>query len=485
MSRFGFGLSGVLVVAFMWLVLAHDAAALSMTGALQVHSTLHQPFAADIPLVLESGEALPQVQAYVGLDSDYVGAKRDATKQMRLTAQWVEGDSLPAMGKTGRIMLAGTVPVTEPFFTLLLHISQPDRSFVRNFSVVLDAFPTTGLEPIFPVQSNRARAALPAGVKETSGGGLGWMGTNWDWWLVIVGLLIVAWLGWRLVERRRELGMPMAWQMTEHAREELVASGLMSAFVDTDPPSVNQPESSIVAVNGASQAIVREEPLLQLPQQHESEVIVEVVSVADQPSVEPVALAKEEEEADDELDLEEEADDELDLDALSAEAGLDGFFSMDTLSAELHMDPESVEAELAAFGEFSAGKNEDALGEEEEWVAVEGSLEQEEQAPEPSLAQEAGKPFWSDSSTSSTLDDNTFVPKASSEAETIETISFSFDDLAEEDSHVVFDQTPMNAAKREEMSKRNQVSEEERILSLEFEPFESDELVVAKDRVGR
>ncbi|MBF0427680.1 MAG: hypothetical protein HQL94_02045 [Magnetococcales bacterium] len=171
-----FGLS----VAF----LAGDAGAFSMNGALQVHSTLHEPFSAEIACSLDPGEETPQVQVLAGVGSDYVGSQETADARTRLSAKVVVEDA-PVIGsgkgRSGRILITGVNPEPDSFFTLLLRVSLRDVSFMRNDSVVLDAFPTTGVVPTFPVQASPAVWKL-----------------DWMVWLASVGgVFLLAWMAWR------------------------------------------------------------------------------------------------------------------------------------------------------------------------------------------------------------------------------------------------------------------------------------------------
>ncbi|MBF0342345.1 MAG: hypothetical protein HQL95_15475 [Magnetococcales bacterium] len=193
----------LLTGCLLWLLAPGVAAALTMTGPLQVSSALHEPFAAEIPYILDPGEELPGVEVLVGVNSDFAGGGEART---RLTARLVETDPAAARGgatgRGGRIVITGTRPEVEPFFTILVRITKADISFVRNFVVVLDAFPTTGVAPVFPVRNGMTTPdALAQIAKEFS-----W--NDWRGWLAglprellagisgVVALLLVLVLRW-------------------------------------------------------------------------------------------------------------------------------------------------------------------------------------------------------------------------------------------------------------------------------------------------
>ncbi|MBF0181561.1 MAG: hypothetical protein HQM03_16180 [Magnetococcales bacterium] len=184
---------------------AEPALALSVTGALQVHSALHEPFSADLPFVLEPGEEMPGVEVVAGVNSDFVGGGAGDGLRNRLTAR-LEEDNPPlpgAGGRTGRIVITGTQPENELFFTILLRIARPDLTFVRNYSVVLGAFPSGGVLPVFPVQSH-----LPGGARVVPGlPAAGGAGARMAWPLA-GGALALGLAGWWILRRRCVASVP-------------------------------------------------------------------------------------------------------------------------------------------------------------------------------------------------------------------------------------------------------------------------------------
>ncbi|MBF0263090.1 MAG: hypothetical protein HQL97_14775, partial [Magnetococcales bacterium] len=142
------GLSGLAWILFG---MAGEAEALSMTGPLSVKSALNAPFAAEIPYVVESDEPPLQVEVLVGTNSDFTSGGARTRLSARLVEAGVAG---------GRIVITGTQPENEPFFTLLLRVTQGDVSFVRNYPVVLDAA-ASGVTPAFPVKGGKAAAGEP------------------------------------------------------------------------------------------------------------------------------------------------------------------------------------------------------------------------------------------------------------------------------------------------------------------------------------
>ncbi|MEO5332671.1 MAG: hypothetical protein H7839_11665 [Magnetococcus sp. YQC-5] len=236
-----------LIVLMGWLMfyMPSEAVAFSMTGPLQVHSTLNEPFSADIPFTLEPGEDPPRVQVLVSLNSDYVGQSSANEASSRLTATLAFDDPSSvngSKGKTGRILIAGTQPEGVPFMTLLLRIFHRDVSFVRNFSVVLDAFPTTGMEPVFPVPS-KSPQVLPV----TPGVGAKSVDKGLDWRSngllgVAVGLLMVAGSGWWAVARWRKRLKPMVGPL---ATQGQVSVDLASVAPSQIPVSETKSEPAI------------------------------------------------------------------------------------------------------------------------------------------------------------------------------------------------------------------------------------------------
>ncbi|MBF0296422.1 MAG: hypothetical protein HQL96_14635 [Magnetococcales bacterium] len=173
--------------------------AISVTGALQVHSALHEPFAAELPFVLEPGEEMPGVEVVAGVNSDFVSGGAEGLPT-RLTAR-LEEDNPPlpgAGGRTGRIVITGVQPENELFFTILLRIVRPDLTFVRNYSVVLGAFPSGGVLPVFPVQSH-----LPGGTQALPGLAPGGGGSARMALPLAGGALALGLAGWWMSHRRR------------------------------------------------------------------------------------------------------------------------------------------------------------------------------------------------------------------------------------------------------------------------------------------
>ncbi|MBF0271359.1 MAG: hypothetical protein HQL98_04655 [Magnetococcales bacterium] len=215
---------GVLILGLM----VNEASALTMTGPLQVQSALNAPFSAEIAFALDPGEEMPRIEVLVGSRSDFVGGGEART---RLSARLVENSPSPERpGRSGRILISGSRPENEAFFTLLLRVTQSDISFVRNYPVVLDAFPTTGTAPVFPVKTGMDRVESPVVRVEGSGslaGGRGWLtglpgwAAGWPAWVsgvrgwvaglsrevlagVSGGAALLVLLGIRRVFRRRE-----------------------------------------------------------------------------------------------------------------------------------------------------------------------------------------------------------------------------------------------------------------------------------------
>ncbi|MBF0627663.1 MAG: hypothetical protein HQL91_05510 [Magnetococcales bacterium] len=149
------GLAGVMG----GLMLVSGAHALTMTGPLQVQSLLNQPFTAEIPYGLDPGEEEPRIEVLVGMNSDFSGGGEART---RLSARLLENPpQAGSSARTGRILITGSRPETDPFLTILVRVIRADLSFVRNYAVVLDAHPTTGVAPVFPVRTGVKSTEAP------------------------------------------------------------------------------------------------------------------------------------------------------------------------------------------------------------------------------------------------------------------------------------------------------------------------------------
>ncbi|MEO5345652.1 MAG: hypothetical protein H7834_04645 [Magnetococcus sp. YQC-9] len=179
-------------VAGMILVgLTGEASALTISGPMTVKSALNDPFVAEIAYSLEPGEAPPGVEVLVGSQSDFAsaGAARSRLKA-HLVADGVPGDK----GKRGGlIVIRGTQPEQEPFFTVLLRVTQDQVSFVRNYPIALDAA-ASGVSSAFPVKSGQAAEGevLPAiqaiPTAQPSSSVSSWQSVRMAWYRLINGL---------------------------------------------------------------------------------------------------------------------------------------------------------------------------------------------------------------------------------------------------------------------------------------------------------
>ncbi|GAB0057765.1 hypothetical protein SIID45300_02097 [Candidatus Magnetaquicoccaceae bacterium FCR-1] len=147
------GSAWVGIIGLTWILcgMADEALALTMTGPMSVKSALNAPFSAEIPYTLEPGEPPLQVEVLVGTNSDFTSGGARSRLNARLVDEGAAG---------GRIVITGTQPENEPFFTLLLRVTQGNLSFVRNYPVALDAA-ASGVTPAFPVKGGKAAAGEP------------------------------------------------------------------------------------------------------------------------------------------------------------------------------------------------------------------------------------------------------------------------------------------------------------------------------------
>ncbi|MBF0215073.1 MAG: hypothetical protein HQM00_16190 [Magnetococcales bacterium] len=246
--------TGVVGLSLGWMVC--EANALTMTGPMQVQSALNQPFVAEIPYGLDAGEEVPQVEVWVGSHSDFASGGEART---RLTARLVE--NAPPGGEKergGRILIAGSTPESEPFFTILLRITKRDVSFVRNYAVVLDAKPTQGTTPFFPVRNgaNGVESPLSDLTHKPWAIWRGWVsGMSREMVAGISGvgaLLLLGLLRW--VRRRTEGASPSSTAEGLPVRREPVAVSDSEGFAPTGEARLRQAALEPSAIGAAAAA---------------------------------------------------------------------------------------------------------------------------------------------------------------------------------------------------------------------------------------
>ncbi len=439
------------LLGMVLMVSAADVDALTMRAPLQVISVLHAPLAVEVPFELAPGEVLPEVGAFMAVHSNYVGGhanERALTARLEIDGR-LFGDA--GKGQSGRILIAGSQPVDAPFVSLLLRVSQEKRVFMRNFSLVFGAVPSRGIVPIFPVDTT----LLP--ISGASGGAIiapvlnpqGWLsrfGQQGLVWIAVLGLLLLIVVGGLVIRWRRRPLLPHlnAWQLAEDAREKLVVSGMLDAFVE---PSATPSMAANTEKPTQAEPTVYDFPKLQmdlfLPN-----LMGEMPAKAPQPEAPVEGLPLE---ADSHEQVLSEARifardallQEMDLNDLADEAGLSHYFSSDQQATGPTSDPQDqlvdgLEEELADFGGY---------------LATRSGLD-DQPPPLISLVKQA---------------ENTFIPKKTTTADDIEMLSFDFNDLNEEKA------SKSTSIHSSSASRSEGITEEERILSLEFEPYDSDD----------
>ncbi len=116
-------------------VLAHLPAALLALGLGEINSrsALNQPFLAEIPIIVGSGDDLSQLRVNL--------ASRDTFERYGLIQpNFMTGFEFRVMGAPNRpvVRVSSQVPVTEPFVTMLLEVSWPQGRLLREYTVLLD-----------------------------------------------------------------------------------------------------------------------------------------------------------------------------------------------------------------------------------------------------------------------------------------------------------------------------------------------------------
>ncbi len=128
-------------------------------GDLRVQSGVGQPFAAEVPLRLAPGERLTPEGFTLGAPADYQRARLFRSSVVDRLQVGVSPDG-------SRLTVRSTVPIDEPFFDLLIKVSQGLGNHVGQFTVLLgppkEAPPPASRSKVSPPSHRDVRVLPPA-----------------------------------------------------------------------------------------------------------------------------------------------------------------------------------------------------------------------------------------------------------------------------------------------------------------------------------
>lgn len=127
-------------------------------GHIQVHSTLNQPFSADIPILDVGKTPLTTIQAKLANGEEYAKVGLEPTPYANTLQFIVHHDE----HKQPSVHISTDTPIDDPVFSILLSISAPEGQLLREYTVFLDPPNYTNKVTVAPILNSVENLAPPA-----------------------------------------------------------------------------------------------------------------------------------------------------------------------------------------------------------------------------------------------------------------------------------------------------------------------------------